>query len=782
MKDHTANRHRKRLARRVVPFAAALALGAGALTATAVATAEPNEAAAAPALSALDVEGRGAEVPFYEIEAETAAHNGTLIGPDSTYQTLPGEASGRQAVTLDAVGEYVEFTLTAPADAMTMRYSIPDNAQGTGIDAPIDLLVDGTEVQELPLTSRYGWFYGSYPFTNGPGAGGAHHFYDHVRTVFDRTLDAGTKVRVQVASTSAASAFTIDLADFEEVPEPIARPAESLSVVDFGADPTGRSDATAAFQAAVDAGKAQGAEVWIPEGEFLLYDHVIVDQVTVRGAGPWYSEITGRHPTDRSKAAGFYGKYVREGGPSTGVVLRDFAILGEITERVDGDQVNAIGGAMSDSLVENLWIQHVKVAAWMDGPMDDFHIRDTRMLDLTADAVNFHIGVTNSSVENSFVRNTGDDGLAMWAEGINNVGNSFTGNTVLLPILANGIAVYGGKDITVSDNVVADTMTNGGGLHVGNRYPGVNAGNGTDVQGTFTLARNTLIRTGNTDYNWPFPVGALWFDARNGDIDRAAINVTDTDIIDSTYAAIHFVSGTTKGVVLDGVRIDGTGTFAMQFNDPAEITAANVTATRIGFEEPVYSCLSSLVIDQGPGNSGWNGQLPATYCGPFPEPDLPGGGDPTEEPTDPTEEPTDPGGSNLALGKSVTATGHADVYTAANAVDGNAHTYWESANHAFPQSLTVDLGQAAEVGRVELSLPPVAAWEARTQTIAIAGSADGSGYGTILGADEHRFDPAGGNTVVIEFDPTEVRYLRLAFTGNTAWPAGQVSELEVYGP
>ena len=45
-------------------------------------------------------------------------------------------------------------------------------------------------------------------------------------------------------------------------------------------------------------------------------------------------------------------------------------------------------------------------------------------------------------------------------------------------LLANNIAIYGGRDITVTDNVVADTLTNGGGIHVGNRYPGVNAGAG----------------------------------------------------------------------------------------------------------------------------------------------------------------------------------------------------------------------------------------------------------------------------------------------------------------
>ena len=131
--------------------------------------------------------------------------------------------------------------------------------------------------------------------------------------------------------------------------------------------------------------------------------------------------LGGRHPTDRKRAAGIYGKYVsgggytgeirshEAGGPSRNVTLRDFAIIGDIRERVDEDQVNALGGAMTNSVVDNLWLENTKVGAWMDGPMDNFTIRNSRILDQTADGVNFHTGVTNSTVTNTFVRNTGDD-------------------------------------------------------------------------------------------------------------------------------------------------------------------------------------------------------------------------------------------------------------------------------------------------------------------------------------------------------------------------------------
>ncbi|MET7747320.1 discoidin domain-containing protein [Micromonospora sp. NPDC005367] len=791
MPDH-ATAHPPRKAR-VRAGAAALAAALTATSLTTIALTSTATPAQAAGLSPFDIPGRGADVPFVEHEAEESAHTGTKIGPDRYYGTLPSEASGREAVTLDAVGEYVEFTLTEPANAVTFRYSIPDNAAGTGRDAGIDLRADGALVKAVPVTSRYGWYYGGYPFNNNPGDTNPHHFYDEARTVFGTTYQAGTKIRLQVSSTAQSPSFTIDLADFELVGSPIDKPADVLDVVtDFGADPTGATDSTAEFQAAVDAGKAQGRAVWIPSGTFTLWDHVVVDGVTLRGAGPWYSVLGGRHPTDRKRAAGIYGKYVpgggysgeirshEAGGPSRNVTLRDFAIIGDIRERVDEDQVNAIGGAMSDSVVDNVWMQHTKVGAWMDGPMDNFTIRDSRILDQTADGVNFHWGVTNSTVTNTFVRNTGDDALAMWAQNVPNVNNSFTFNTIGVTVLANHLVTYGGRDIKITDNVTADSVTNGGGIHVANRYPGVNGP--TAVAGTITVARNTLIRNGNSDYNWRFGVGAIWFSALNEPIQNATINVTDTDVLDSSYAALHWIEGATSGINFDNVRIDGTGTYALQVQATSQVSFTNVRATGIAQSNPIHNCVGSgFQITQGQGNSGW--YTPTPYCGPWPDPQW-GGGPTDPPPTDPPPTdppPTDPPptGGNLALGRPVTATSSTQNYVAANTVDGNAASYWESANNDFPQSLTVDLGAVRDVDRVQLKLP--AGWERRTQTLAVLGSTDGSSFSTLKGPAGYPFDPASGNTVSISVPAGDRRFVRLAFTGNTGWPAGQLAEFEVYG-
>ncbi|MFJ2028561.1 discoidin domain-containing protein [Streptosporangium sp. NPDC087985] len=138
--------------------------------------------------------------------------------------------------------------------------------------------------------------------------------------------------------------------------------------------------------------------------------------------------------------------------------------------------------------------------------------------------------------------------------------------------------------------------------------------------------------------------------------------------------------------------------------------------------------------------------------------------------------------TNLAAGKTASASSTTDVYKAANLNDGNASTYWESANNAFPQWAQVDLGTSTSVNKLVLKLPPPADWATRTQTLSVQGSTDGSSFSTIVGSTGYTFNPATGNTVTINFTATSTRYVRLNITANTGWPAGQLSELEVYGP
>ncbi len=138
--------------------------------------------------------------------------------------------------------------------------------------------------------------------------------------------------------------------------------------------------------------------------------------------------------------------------------------------------------------------------------------------------------------------------------------------------------------------------------------------------------------------------------------------------------------------------------------------------------------------------------------------------------------------SNLALNTTPTASGSQDGYPPINATDGNTGSYWESTNHAFPQSITIDLGSTHSISRLVLTLPPDAAWTTRTQTITVLASTDGKAYTTVLPSAAYTFDPTAKNIVTVPLGsaPARARYVRLTVAANTGWPAAQFSEIEVF--
>ena len=138
----------------------------------------------------------GAPLEFVEYEAENGATNGRIVGPDRTFATLASEASGRRAVLLEGQGDYVEFTLSAPANALTVRYAVPDGPEGKPVDARLGVYAQSRRIAELAVTSRYCCYYGHYPFTKHPADGKGHHFFDHARILLDKVLPAGTVVRL----------------------------------------------------------------------------------------------------------------------------------------------------------------------------------------------------------------------------------------------------------------------------------------------------------------------------------------------------------------------------------------------------------------------------------------------------------------------------------------------------------------------------------------------------------------------------------------------------------
>jgi hypothetical protein len=522
--------------------------------------------------------GVGAPLDFTEYEAENGVTNGRIVGPDRTFGTLAAEASGRRAVLLDGQRDYVEFRLVAPANALTVRYALPDSPEGKPVDAKLGVYAQSRRIAELAITSRYCCYYGHYPFTKHVADGKGHHFFDHARILLDNALPAGTVVRL--TRDAEASWIAIDLVDFEMVAAPHRRPSRALSVVDFGADPHGGLDSREAFAKAIAAASDSRRPLWVPPGHFRLDGHIQVDHVEIAGAGPWYSVLQG-------DGVGLYGRDAPN--PSQAVDIHDLAIIGHVNERDDHKALAGIGGALGGgSSIRNVFIQHVKVGLWLDGPFDGLIVRHVRVFDTTADGLNLHRGISGVIVEQSLFRNNGDDGIASWAEKLANNDIIIRHNTVIAPILANGVAIYGGHDISVSDNLIADTLTEGGGLHLGNRFDAV------PLSGKISLERNMVVRGGSIDPRLNIGIGAVWLFALDVPI-KAQIDLRTTTLLDSSQEALLLFGRRIDGLVVKGLRVDRAGGSLIELRADGSATLSGVRAT--GIVEPAVRKCSAFELE-----------------------------------------------------------------------------------------------------------------------------------------------------------------------------------------
>ncbi|MFB7050259.1 CARDB domain-containing protein [Streptomyces microflavus] len=138
-------------------------------------------------------------------------------------------------------------------------------------------------------------------------------------------------------------------------------------------------------------------------------------------------------------------------------------------------------------------------------------------------------------------------------------------------------------------------------------------------------------------------------------------------------------------------------------------------------------------------------------------------------------EPTD-----LARGKSVTASGSHGGFPVVNANDGQVNTYWESNGH--PSNLTVKLGADADLQSVVIKLNPDPIWGTRTQDFQVLGrTQSGTAFTSLKARAGYVFNPATNQNTVTVPVSGRAADLQLQFFSNTGAPGAQVAEIQVLG-
>lgn len=136
--------------------------------------------------------------------------------------------------------------------------------------------------------------------------------------------------------------------------------------------------------------------------------------------------------------------------------------------------------------------------------------------------------------------------------------------------------------------------------------------------------------------------------------------------------------------------------------------------------------------------------------------------------------------TDLARGKSVTASGSHGGYPAVNANDGQVNTYWEANGH--PSNLTVKLGADADLQSVVIKLNPDPIWSTRTQEFQVLGrTQSGTGFTSLKARADYVFNPATNRNTVTVPVSGRAADLQLQFFSNTGAPGAQIAEIQVFG-
>ena len=473
-------------------------------------------------------DGYGAKMPYTTHEAENASvENGATIQQSTDMESTAVEATNQTYVELPKKDAAVTFNVTEPANALNVRYTIPDGASGQ-----LDVQVNGSSVGNLDLSSHSAWQYlkGDHEYDQAIDGSSARFRFDETRLLLkDIQLKSGDRISL-VKKKDDNVPYGIDFIELEQAPAPVAQGENSISIVDKGASANDDSDDTAALLAAVEEAKASGKSVYIPEGRFNFDKQVNIeaDNLKISGAGVWHTQL---HFTSDKR----YGGGIVFGHNSNGIELSNLYMDSNLTSRYNEDaQYKAISGTLGkDSKIHDIWVQHFEVGMWIGdydqtGNMkytDGLVVENARIRNNLADGINFAQGTKNSTVKNSNIRGNGDDGLAIWSsisDGTNAAAeenNKFLNNTIESGWRAAGIGIFGGKGHEISGNLIKDVFA-GAGIRVNTVF----AGHNFDLNDSgIKIHDNTILRSGTTNDLYKLHRGAIDFQQVRGTIKNVDI-------------------------------------------------------------------------------------------------------------------------------------------------------------------------------------------------------------------------------------------------------------------
>lgn len=348
----------------------------------------------------------------YEAEPNWCSTNATFLEASDDQRMLQSEATHQQALQLIQPNDYVAWRVNNPGDGLTIRFSLPDNAEGTGTQGVVHIYAGEEQVGQLTLDSYWAWQYctGTYPVNTPIENCVIRMRFDEQHVRLTRPLAHGEELRIVKADNNTVP-YTIDFIELEMVPQPVT--FESIEGDKVQYDGSSLQDFVS---------QHRGKIIYIPAGRWEVAKriHINYDNTHLIGAGMWYTEIFFSAPSDNNAT------YYQRGFETNRSNIRiEGMYINTINNQryYNNDNSKQVGKTFmgswgKNSVIRNCWTEHFECGAWIADysatGSENLLVEHCRFRNHYADGFNASHASIGHTIQFCSFRNNGDDDMASW--------------------------------------------------------------------------------------------------------------------------------------------------------------------------------------------------------------------------------------------------------------------------------------------------------------------------------------------------------------------------------
>lgn len=505
--------------------------------------------------------------PYQRYEAEpnycTLGGNATFLAASDDQRDLQSEASHQQAAQLIQPGDEVSWVIDQPGDGLTLRFSLPDNETGTGIEGYVDVYVGTEKLGFIYMNSWWAWQYcnDNYP-DNSPRGGNTiiRMRFDENHIRLSRPVAQGEVLTLR-KNDNNTTPYTIDFIELEPVPAMVRYEDLSGDKVQF----SGEGD-IADFIA-----QNEGKIIYIPEGTHHTSKRIYLrskNGTQLIGAGMWYTQIYYDAASDNLSTYDKRGIEASKNNLVVDGIYFNTACRQRYYNQQDSKQVGKafMGGWGDGSIIRNCWAEHFECGAWIadysGANSKNLLVEHCRFRNNYADGFNCSKASTNHTIRYCSFRNNGDDDMASWSVGNMCTHVEFAYCTAENNWRASSLGFFGGTGHHAHHLYIVDA------LECGARVNADFSGLGFSSEEFINIHDITIEHCGclggtkgrKGDF-WGNRQGALNIGG-GGNYDVQNVSVVNAQILDSRGDAIQMKSQSGKrllNIILKDVAVNGAG-------------------------------------------------------------------------------------------------------------------------------------------------------------------------------------------------------------------------------